>query len=133
VRLGELRLVRGRLGLPVECDRFFSATKPISAYAEKANKLGRIAAVWLASWPQENRVRPANVTTSAGRATHPDAVCIHPVEVQPAGNPSTAMTAVNRRPKYRHEPSAAPYRWLCLPPEPSQLHPGCCRETYRKP
>lgn len=36
VLLSELRTVRGRLGLPVERDRWFTADKPLSAYAEVA-------------------------------------------------------------------------------------------------
>jgi hypothetical protein len=40
VSLAELRTVRGKLGLPVERDRFFTATKPLSAYAEEADRLG---------------------------------------------------------------------------------------------
>ena len=36
VSLSEVQSVRGRLGLPVERDRHFIATKPISAYAREA-------------------------------------------------------------------------------------------------
>lgn len=42
VSLAELRAVRGHLGLPVERDRYFEATKPLSVYAEEANRLGYI-------------------------------------------------------------------------------------------
>ena len=42
VSLAELRSVRGHLGLPVERDRYFEATKTLSAYAEEADRLGRI-------------------------------------------------------------------------------------------
>ena len=42
VSLAELRSVRGRFGLPVERDRFFEATMPLSAYAEEASRLGVI-------------------------------------------------------------------------------------------
>ena len=44
VSLAELATVRGRLGLPVERDLFFTANKPISAYAEEASSLGHIKA-----------------------------------------------------------------------------------------
>lgn len=59
------------------------------------------------------------------------AACIPPAKVKPEN--CQRKTDVNRRPKYRHEPSAARYWWLCRLPELSQLHPGCCRETSRKP
>jgi hypothetical protein len=36
--------VRGRLGLPVECDRHFEADKPLSAYAAEAHNAGRVRA-----------------------------------------------------------------------------------------
>jgi hypothetical protein len=36
VSLSELASVRGRLGLPVERDRYFTATKTLSAYADEA-------------------------------------------------------------------------------------------------
>jgi hypothetical protein len=36
VSLSELASVRGRLGLPVERDRYFNATKTLSAYADEA-------------------------------------------------------------------------------------------------
>ncbi|MQX37610.1 DUF2958 domain-containing protein [Roseospira navarrensis] len=44
VSLSELASVRGRLGLPVEVDRHFKATKPISRYATDASAAGHIAA-----------------------------------------------------------------------------------------
>lgn len=44
VRLSELAAVRGRLGLPIECDRSFKAARPISHYASEARRLGRISA-----------------------------------------------------------------------------------------
>ncbi|MBB4268237.1 DUF2958 domain-containing protein [Roseospira visakhapatnamensis] len=44
VSLAELASVRGRLGLPVEVDRHFKATKPISRYAADAAAAGHIAA-----------------------------------------------------------------------------------------
>jgi DUF2958 family protein len=44
VSLAELASVRGRLGLPVERDRHFTATKPLSAYAEEASKAGAVVA-----------------------------------------------------------------------------------------
>jgi len=37
VSLSGLAAVRGRLGLPVECDRHFQADKPLSAYAAEAH------------------------------------------------------------------------------------------------
>ncbi len=42
VSLTELAGVRGRLGLPVECDRHFRADKPLSAYAAEAQAAGRV-------------------------------------------------------------------------------------------
>ncbi|MHB1702498.1 MAG: DUF2958 domain-containing protein [Acidobacteriaceae bacterium] len=42
VSLAELQSVRGRLGLPVERDLHFIATKPISAYAREARLTERI-------------------------------------------------------------------------------------------
>ena len=42
VSLTELQAYRGRLGLGIERDRHFEANKPISAYIEEANRLGRI-------------------------------------------------------------------------------------------
>lgn len=44
VSLAELSSVRGRLGLPVECDLHFVGDKPLSTYAEEARKQGRIVA-----------------------------------------------------------------------------------------
>ena len=44
VRISELESVRGRLGLPVERDLYFSPDKAISAYADEARKRGRIEA-----------------------------------------------------------------------------------------
>src|ERR1700721_800810 len=40
VSLAELRSVRGKLGLAVERDRHFEASKPLSAYADEAGRLG---------------------------------------------------------------------------------------------
>jgi hypothetical protein len=42
VSISELASVRGRLGLPVERDRFFKPTKTLSAYADEADKAGGI-------------------------------------------------------------------------------------------
>ncbi len=42
VSLAELADVRGRLGLPVECDRHFRADRPLSAYAAEAQAAGRV-------------------------------------------------------------------------------------------
>ncbi len=44
VHLDEIKKVRGRLGLPVERDLYFTADKPISAYAAEARAKGRIVA-----------------------------------------------------------------------------------------
>jgi hypothetical protein len=44
VSIAELEAVRGRLGLPVERDRHFTATKPLSAYAAEASRAGAIVA-----------------------------------------------------------------------------------------
>ena len=44
VRLSDLAAVRGRLGLPVERDKWFTADKPLSAYAEEARASGGIVA-----------------------------------------------------------------------------------------
>lgn len=44
VSLSELAGVRGRLGLPVERDRHFTADKTLSAYVDEAFRLGRINA-----------------------------------------------------------------------------------------
>lgn len=40
--LAELAAIRGKLGLPVERDRNFTATKSISVYAREARLAGRI-------------------------------------------------------------------------------------------
>jgi hypothetical protein len=40
VRLSEIASVRGALGLPVECDLFFKADRPLSLYADEAQRLG---------------------------------------------------------------------------------------------
>lgn len=44
VSISELAQLRGRLGLPVERDRFFTATKTLSAYAAEARENGHIRA-----------------------------------------------------------------------------------------
>jgi hypothetical protein len=44
VSLSELKSVRGRLGLPVERDLHFVATKTLSAYADDAREHGSIRA-----------------------------------------------------------------------------------------
>lgn len=44
VSLGEIRTVRGKLGLPVERDLHFVSDKMLSAYAEEARRLGHIEA-----------------------------------------------------------------------------------------
>lgn len=44
VRLSEIAAVRGRLGLPVERDLHFTATKPLSVYADEARIAGHIKA-----------------------------------------------------------------------------------------
>ena len=44
VRLNEIAMVRGRLGLRVEQDLHFTARKPISAYARDARLVGMIVA-----------------------------------------------------------------------------------------
>ena len=44
VSLAEIMEVRGPLGLPVERDLYFTADKPLSAYAEEARVKGRIVA-----------------------------------------------------------------------------------------
>lgn len=44
VSLAELATVRGRLGLPVERDLHFTASKPISVYAREARLAGRVVA-----------------------------------------------------------------------------------------
>ncbi|NOT54797.1 MAG: DUF2958 domain-containing protein [Deltaproteobacteria bacterium] len=43
VRLSEVTSVRGKLGLPIERDLYFTADRPLSAYADEARALGRIA------------------------------------------------------------------------------------------
>ena len=43
VSLSELATVRGRLGLPVERDLYFTATQPLTAYATEARRTGGIA------------------------------------------------------------------------------------------
>lgn len=42
VDLNELRTVRGKLGLSIERDVSFTGVKPLSTYADEANRLGRI-------------------------------------------------------------------------------------------
>jgi hypothetical protein len=42
--LAELASVRGQLGLPVERELYWTASKPLSAYAAEARARGRIAA-----------------------------------------------------------------------------------------
>lgn len=44
VSLSEIAALRGRLGLPVERDLQFEATKPLTAYAGEARQLGHINA-----------------------------------------------------------------------------------------
>ena len=44
VSLEEISSVRGRLGLPVECDLYFVADKTLGAYRREAEKKGRIIA-----------------------------------------------------------------------------------------
>ena len=44
VLLSELRTLRGRLGLPVERDLWFTADKPLSAYAAAARLAERVVA-----------------------------------------------------------------------------------------
>jgi hypothetical protein len=44
VSLAELQTVRGKLGLPVERDRWFTADKPLSQYADEARARGGIRA-----------------------------------------------------------------------------------------
>ena len=44
VSLGELQSVRGKLGLPIERDRFFSPDKTLSGYFKEALKEQRIIA-----------------------------------------------------------------------------------------
>ncbi|MES2387851.1 MAG: DUF2958 domain-containing protein [Bacteroidota bacterium] len=42
VSLLELQSIRGRLGLPIERDRYFKAEKPLSEYLAQAQTAGRI-------------------------------------------------------------------------------------------
>ncbi len=42
VSLEELKRLRGKLGLPIERDNGFTATAPLSAYADAARAAGRI-------------------------------------------------------------------------------------------
>lgn len=42
VSLGELATVRGHLGLPIERDLYFEATKTLAEYADEARANGRI-------------------------------------------------------------------------------------------
>lgn len=42
VRLSEIQSVRGRMGLPIELDQWFTATGPLSAYAAAARRAERI-------------------------------------------------------------------------------------------
>lgn len=44
VRISEIESVRGKLGLPVERDRYFEAEKTLSAYADGARAVGAIRA-----------------------------------------------------------------------------------------
>lgn len=44
VSLAEIASVRGRLGLPVERDRWFAPTEPLSVHLQRARQWGRIAA-----------------------------------------------------------------------------------------
>lgn len=44
VSLSELESVRGQLGLPIERDLYFTATKTLSAYADEARAHGAIVA-----------------------------------------------------------------------------------------
>lgn len=44
VSLAELAELRGIFGLPVERDRWFVATQPLSAYATEASRLGHVRA-----------------------------------------------------------------------------------------
>jgi hypothetical protein len=44
VSLAELKTVRGPLGLPIERDRHFTSTMPLSRYADEARIKGRIVA-----------------------------------------------------------------------------------------
>jgi hypothetical protein len=42
VRISEIESLRGRLGLPVERDLHFNATKTLSAYSDEARARGAI-------------------------------------------------------------------------------------------
>jgi hypothetical protein len=42
VSLSEITALRGKIGLPVERDRFFEATHPLSLYAKAARRAGQI-------------------------------------------------------------------------------------------
>lgn len=42
--IAEIASIRGRLGLPVERDRWFSPTEPLSVHHARARSFGRIAA-----------------------------------------------------------------------------------------
>lgn len=44
VSLTELASIRGRLDLPVERDRWFTTTEPLSVHLQRARQSGRIAA-----------------------------------------------------------------------------------------
>lgn len=44
VSLTEIASIRGRLGVPVERDRFFAPTEPLSVHLQRARQSGRIAA-----------------------------------------------------------------------------------------
>lgn len=44
VSLSEIAALRGRLGLPVERDRWFRSTEPLSVHTARARQTGRIAA-----------------------------------------------------------------------------------------
>lgn len=44
VSLSELANIRGRLGLPVERDRWFAPTEALSVHLQRARQCGRIAA-----------------------------------------------------------------------------------------
>lgn len=44
VRISELESVRGKIGLPIERDRDFTADKPLSAYANEAYRFGYLQA-----------------------------------------------------------------------------------------
>lgn len=43
VSLAEIAGIRGRLGLPVERDRWFSSTEPLSVHLQRARQRGRVA------------------------------------------------------------------------------------------